>query len=581
MAIKLLDDRLINKIAAGEVIERPASIVKELVENAIDAGSSRITVLTTGGGIERIEIVDNGVGIAANDVALAFQRHATSKIAVEADLASILTMGFRGEALPSIASVSKMELYTQGVSSANGVRVIIEGGRELELGPFPTAPGTKVIVKDLFYNTPARKKFLKSPVSEGIHIHETMSKLALSRPDIAFSYSNEKKLFFKTPGGGNLRDAVLAIYGQDWASKFIDIEMNGEKYSMQGMVSKPEFSRANRKNQFFYVNNRLVKSPMLSKAVDEAYRGLLLAREYPAVVLFINIEASEVDVNVHPQKTEVRFLDEKLIFRLVNRGIRDNLEKGSFASSTGILDANRLFNTIINRGRAGGMIYQPNTIPDSFIGDGKIAFPDSEYKEPFSELLPNSDQTDTNEWAIIGQCFQAYILLEKDGNLWLVDQHAAHERIMYNRLWESHRSGEDLSQILAFPLVFDLSTAGMELLEAGMEEFRSIGFNIDILGTNSAIIRSAPSLLQGREVELVNECLSLLEDERPANIQHEILAMAACKQAVKAGQRLSRQEMAMIINDLVQTENYRNCPHGRPTIYTISHEELDKRFKRK
>ncbi|MDD3363584.1 MAG: DNA mismatch repair endonuclease MutL, partial [Syntrophomonas sp.] len=277
MGIKLLDDRLINKIAAGEVVERPASVVKELVENAIDAGSSRIAVFIAGGGIDRIEVVDNGAGIAANDVALAFERHATSKITEEADLQSIHTMGFRGEALPSIASVSRIELYSQ-CESCSGIRTFVAGGKLQEIEPYPTAPGTKIIVREIFFNTPVRKKFLKSTVSEGIHIHEMMTRLALSRPDISFSFSNEKKLYFKTPGACHptyqligttdvrcrsplmvLRDAVISIYGQDFAANFIDIELQGENYALQGLISKPEFRRVNRKNQLFYVNNRFIK----------------------------------------------------------------------------------------------------------------------------------------------------------------------------------------------------------------------------------------------------------------------------------------------------------------------------------
>jgi DNA mismatch repair protein MutL len=621
MAIKLLDDRLVNKIAAGEVVERPASVVKELVENAIDAGSSRIAVFIAGGGIDRIEVVDNGAGIAANDVALAFERHATSKITEEADLLRIHTMGFRGEALPSIASVSRIELYSQ-CDSGPGIRTFLEGGKLQEIEPYPTAPGTKIIIREIFFNTPVRKKFLKSTVSEGIHIHEIMTKLALSRPDISFSFSNEKKLYFKTPGNGNhpagtpdvryrsplmlhpagttgaslrmplrlLRDVVISIYGQDFATNFLDLEWQGENCALQGLISKPEFRRVNRKNQLFYVNNRFIKSPMLARAVDEGYRGLLLSREYPAVILFLTVASNEVDVNVHPQKTEVRFRDEKNIFRLVSRGIRDRLNKSSVSGSSSLSSrgATLLVSDSEHRwypeGASEKLVYENYKAPIGIVNEQNLSFTDTDLtaaRIELSSLVPTKLTPDTSEYAIIGQCFNSYILVEKDEALWVVDQHAAHERINYSRLQESSNRVASDSQILAFPLAFDLSTAQMDVLEVKLELLQGIGFDIEALGPNTAIIRSAPSLLQGREIEIINEILELLEDERPADLKKEIFAMMACKQSVKAGQSLTRQEMAMIINDLVQVEDYNNCPHGRPTIFRLSHLELDKRFKRK
>jgi DNA mismatch repair protein MutL len=264
MTIAVLDDKLINKIAAGEVVERPASIVKELVENSIDAGSSIINVNISGGGIERIEIQDNGQGIADNEVALAFQRHATSKIINEADLFSIKSMGFRGEALPSIASIARIELFTRS-ASGTGMHLVIYGGLIQELEPYPTPAGTKIIVKDVFYNTPARRKFLKTPVSENLYIYDIMSKLALSRPDISFSFSNEKKNYFKTPGNGKLLDALTSIYGRDYTSNFLPVDWSGDKYALHGLISKPDFHRINRKNQVFFVNCRLIRSPLLSR----------------------------------------------------------------------------------------------------------------------------------------------------------------------------------------------------------------------------------------------------------------------------------------------------------------------------
>lgn len=583
MTIKLLDDQLINKIAAGEVIERPASIVKELVENAIDAGSSKISLNIAGGGIERIEITDNGSGIPGNDVPLAFTRHATSKITREADLSNIVTMGFRGEALPSIASISRLELYTQYGEQA-GVRAVLEGGREPEIQAHPTAPGTRIIIRDVFFNTPARKKFLKTPVSEGIHIHDIVCRLAMSRPDISFSFANEKKLYFKTPGNGSIRDTVISIYGRDYADNFLDVEWRGENYSLCGLISKPHYSRVNRKNQIFYVNRRWVKSAMLTRAVDEAYRGLLLAREYPAVLLFISVPAAEVDVNVHPQKAEVRFRDEKIIFRMISHGVRDRLENKAASAAVYNPEA---FSNLPHKNATTG--FYPGTrqsmestraSDDNLFGDGDLISAISKYKD--MDDTGNVDMLkEDSGFAVIGQCFDSYILVEKDEELWVVDQHAAHERIMYSRLLDRSAGKESNSQLLAFPLTLDISGTGMDLLTAHQQIFRDIGFEIEAIGPNSLIIRSAPAMLQGSEIEVVSECLQLLEEGSKIDLKKEILATVACKQAVKAGQSMSRQEMAILINELLQVKDYKHCPHGRPTILELSHFELDKRFKRK
>lgn len=584
MGIKLLDDKLINKIAAGEVIERPASIVKELVENAVDAGSTVISVSIAGGGIDRIEITDNGSGIPGEDVPLAFRRHATSKIAREDDLFNIQTMGFRGEALPSIASISKLEMYTQH-GGQSGVKAVLTGGREPEITAYPTAPGTRIIIRDIFFNTPARKKFLKSPVAEGTNIHDVMSRLALARPDISFSFANEKRLYFKTPGNGSPRDTAAAIYGGEYAGIFMDLKWSGAEYDLHGLISKPESPRANRKNQTFFVNHRWIKSPMLNRAVDEGYRGLLLSREYPAVFLYLTIPESEVDVNVHPQKAEVRFRDEKMIFRMITHAIRDTLSKsGSMGEAAAAAENKPAINGPASFSRTSAAYRELLHTSNQYIQEPVLPM---DYSPLAADLPGYKDITklelplEENDMAVIGQCFDSYILVEKGQELWLIDQHAAHERIMFNRLAENTSKQANESQVLVFPLVFDVSGAHMDLLEARGALLQEIGFTIEALGPNSAIIRSAPPLLQGCEIETVNECLELWEDERQVDLKHELLAMVACKQAVKAEHSLSRPEMAMLVNDLLKTEDYKNCPHGRPTIIKINRSELDKRFKRK
>lgn len=583
MGIKLLDDKLINKIAAGEVIERPASIVKELVENAVDAGSTTISVSIAGGGIDRIEITDNGSGIPGEDVSLAFKRHATSKIAREADLFNIHTMGFRGEALPSIASISKLEMFTQH-GSQSGVKAVLAGGREPEITAYPTAPGTRIIIRDIFFNTPARKKFLKSPVAEGTNIHDVMSRLALARPDISFSFANEKRLYFKTPGNGSLRDTAAAIYGGEYTGIFMDLKWSGEEYNLRGLISKPESPRRNRKNQSFFVNHRWIKSPMLNRAVDEGYRGLLLSREYPAVFLYLTIPESEVDVNVHPQKAEVRFRDEKMIFRMITHAIRDTLGQSGSMEAVATAENKQAFKGPDSLSRTSAAYRELLNTSNKYIQDPVLPMDYSSlaadlpvYKDTSKLELPFEE----NDMAVIGQCFDSYILVEKGQELWLIDQHAAHERIMFNRLAENANKKANESQVLVFPLVFDVSGTHLDLLEARRDLLQEIGFNIEAMGPNSAVIRSAPPLLQGCEIETVNECLELWEDERQVDLKHELLAMVACKQAVKAEHSLSRPEMAMLVNDLLRTEDFKNCPHGRPTIIKINRNELDKRFKRK
>ncbi|NLB51885.1 MAG: DNA mismatch repair endonuclease MutL [Syntrophomonadaceae bacterium] len=322
MAIKLLSDEVINKIAAGEVIERPASIVKELIENSIDAGASLINVRILNGGIDEIQVEDNGAGIEHDQLTTAFLRHATSKLAREEDLYAIGTMGFRGEALPSIASVSRIELYTKTYAAA-GSKCLVEGGMIKKLERYPTAEGTKIIIRDLFYNTPVRKTFLKSPVSEGNNIYDTVCKYALAYPEISFVFDNQKKTQFKTPGNGILRDTVFTLFGSDMNQFLIEVDEKGSQFSLQGLISKPEYKRNNRKLGFFFVNKRPVKSPILNRAMDNAYRGLLVSREFPVFFLSLTAVPESIDVNIHPQKSEVRFRDEQTVIRFVSGVVKN------------------------------------------------------------------------------------------------------------------------------------------------------------------------------------------------------------------------------------------------------------------
>lgn len=582
MPIKLLDDNLINKIAAGEVIEKPASVVKELVENAIDAGATRIMVNVSQGGIDMIEVEDNGCGLSGDEVSLALQRHATSKISTAEDLFNICTMGFRGEALPSIASVARVDIYSKK-SGYDGVHVTVAGGQILEMDPFACPDGTRVVITDLFYNTPARRKFLKSPVSEGRHIHEFMVKLALSRPDISFTYKSEKKTYFKTPGKGNLLDTVIAVYGHDFVSSLTPVEFTGERYSLSGLVSTPAISRVNRRNQIFFINRRPIRSPMLYKAVDEAYRGLLISREFPVVVLFITVTPEDVDVNVHPQKTEVRFRDEKTVFKMVCGIVRKALEEIDYRFTGEIKPGQPPF--IAGISSRSNISTAPALYEKSLRGFETV-FPGSS-NEKQAGWIPSAVKSEyieinepaPGEYRVIGQCLKSYIMVENKNELWLVDQHAAHERINYARLKDCQSSSRPM-QMLAIPLTMQISAAKMQLLEKNRQLIVNRGLDIDTIGPTTIVLRAAPIMIQGKEFEIINELLDLLEDDKVIDLEHETIAMMACKKAIKAGECLTMAEMEKIIKDLLSVDNFRNCPHGRPTMLCLSRQEIDRRFKR-
>ncbi len=587
MTIRLLDENLINQIAAGEVIERPASIVKELLENSIDAGSGRINVGIVQAGLESIEVEDDGEGISYDELPLAFLRHATSKIQSESDLSAIVTMGFRGEALPSIASVARVDIYSSR-DHDNPVHARIEGGQLLEIEHYPSSHGTKIIIKDLFYNTPARKKFLKSPVTEAGNVYETVCKYALARPDISFSYRNEKKQYFKTPGNGKLRDAIIAVFGKDYNKNLLDVSFRGYSYSLSGLVSTPAVSRHNRKNQFFFVNNRPVRSPMLYKAVDTAYRGLLVSREQPVVILHLSIPPDQLDVNVHPQKSEVRFRDEKAVFKMINEVLRNALDNQD-------LPVDVSWTSQSPAAKRENCNYQPlkklgpewvvvESLPGEFASSGQLVIPNPPSREgvlgsPLAELPPWEDNN-SRQFKVIAQTLNSYIIMEEDESLWIVDQHAAHERIMYSRLKKIYSGSNEIAQILAFPLSLELSGQQMEVVESSLAFFADLGFQLELMSYNSIVVRSIPVFLAGQEKESIIEIIDLLSESKNVDLLETAIIKMACRQAVKAGNRLNHQEMETIIEELLRVENYMNCPHGRPTMIKLSRRELDRMFKR-
>lgn len=565
MSIRPLEDELINKIAAGEVIERPASVIKEMLENAIDAGAKRIKVRIKGGGSPFIEVEDDGEGIAFSELPLAFQRHATSKLSAEQDLQKIISLGFRGEALPSIAAVSKVQVFTRRAGEP-GAFFHIEGGRILTHERREISGGTRLVVSDMFFNTPARKHFLKSPVSEVIFINELVGRYALSRPDISFSYSSDGRLYFKTPGNGQLRDVVIAVYGQTLAEKLLPFTYKGDQVEARGYLSIPEFKKSNRKLQCFFINRRPVRSPVLYRAVDQAYQGRLVSREFPVVLLFIDLDPAQVDVNVHPQKSEVRFRRDKEMFRVVCGVLKDHLNdyqvkvsgyNQAHLAEAASLDAAESSSTWFSTGLPG------------FKG-ARTTIPARE--EPRVEEQPDI--------LIIGQYGQTYVLAEIGQTLFIVDQHAAHERILYNRLLSRNKDPGKESQELMFPFVIQLSALQSDLLQEQGEFFNSLGFDMDFLGHNTAVIRAVPAGIKGQEEDTVLEMLDGSSPKDGDQWRSRALISMACKQAIKAGQVLSQAEMAGLVRDLLQTPEYKYCPHGRPTLIQISRLDMEHMFKR-
>jgi DNA mismatch repair protein MutL len=580
MSIKPLDDNLINKIAAGEVIERPASVVKELIENSIDASATIISVNINRGGIDRIEVEDNGQGMEGEDIPLAFQRHATSKISSLEDLSNINTMGFRGEALPSIASVSRIDLYSQKAGSV-GAFASLEGGRFLKAENRPAPVGTRIIVSDLFFNTPARRSFLKSAVTEGNHVYDLLRRYALSRPDISFSFSNDRKQFFKSPGNGSLKDTVLTVFGRDFAGYLTDVAYAGEEYTIEGLISTPELRRTNRKNQYFFINHRPVRSVLLYKAVDQAYQGFLLSREQPAIILSLKIPPVSVDVNVHPQKSEVRFKDEKSVFRIVNAVLKGALEKIDYRPLNYLPPEHNSFPPGFKEQNHQNRVVYETGMGFDFDGPGN---PGAVPMQPMNDWRiareEENGQPAAREFRIIGQCLNSYILLEMNQSLYLVDQHAAHERIMYNQLKEMYNTGKEVTQLLAVPLALELSPGQIYIIENHNDFFADLGFDLDVIAPDTVLIRATPGGISGQEMDLVNELLELWQDNTLPNIQEEALKTLACKKAIKAGEGLYGQEMERIITELLNSPDYKNCPHGRPTIIKMSQAELDRLFKR-
>lgn len=554
--IQLLPEDLINKIAAGEVIERPASVVKELIENSIDASATRISVDVQAAGRKMIRVSDNGHGMTKAEVEISVQRHSTSKINSLDDLFNIQSLGFRGEAIPSIASVSKIDILSQ--SDGAGTRLRIEGGKQLSLENAGAPKGTTVTIKDLFFNTPARKKFMKSPATEMGHIGNIVSKYALANPNISFELISDGKPLLSTPGSGKLRDAAIAVYGVDLVKGLVEIELQFRLGKIHGLISLPTLTRIDKNYETFFVNKRYIRNFLLNRALEEGYRTLIPGNRYPIAILFIDIDPKQIDVNVHPAKREVKFVKTNEVMQAISDAVRNALVKDDQSTSIserenqiiGISDENNfLFNSTP---------YVPNQELEIEVSGIQPLFPIYQYKE-------------------------TYIICTDGEELVLIDQHAAHERIIYDQL--SKQKSENKQQSLLIPENIELGPNDKAALAENMDQLKDYGFEIEEFGNDSYIIRSVPVVSAKTSpkqllAELVSDLGNLGKSSQLEIKKENVRKLIACHSAIKAGDKLTVEEMNQLIKDLYTTENPLTCPHGRPTMIKIGKEELEKRFGR-
>lgn len=660
--IQVLDQVTIDKIAAGEVIERPASIVKELVENAIDAGATHVTIEIEEGGISLIRITDDGSGIMKEDIRNAFLRHSTSKIRNVEDLLHITSLGFRGEALSSIAAVTKVEVITKTKEAILGTRYVIEGGQELSLDEAGSSDGTTFIIRQLFYNVPARRKFLKTAMTEAGHVQDLLIRLALSHPEVAFRFLNNNQEKLRTSGSGKLKDVIYNIYGRDVASNLLELDYRQGGIHITGYLGKPLITRGNRNFETFFVNGRYVKSTMISRAVEDAYKDFMMQHKFPFVVLHFQVDTETVDVNVHPTKMELRFQNQQEVYKtvfeaihqqllepelipqvevpepltspvqekkktpspdlkLVRRAIPSDSKEAAVSIATTPIDSAAQTvpepvkeephneDYFIRKMRERVMSYH-NRNSSAEVKDQKKIFRPEEQKKRIQTSVREATTYKVNEtpvvqkpeqlnlfeekllkrevraeYRLIGQVFDTYWLVQFQDNLYIIDQHAAHERVLYERTLKEMKNREFTSQYLSPPIILTLSMQEAELLKTHKERFERIGFEIEPFGGEEYAIRAVPAnLFSIAKKELFMEMLDNLADGLSTNMTPDIIdekvASMSCKAAVKGNNRLSAQEVDALIGELLELENPYHCPHGRPTIIAMSKKELEKKFKR-
>lgn len=675
--IELLTQETIDKIAAGEVVERPASVVKELVENALDAGATAITVEIKEGGISFIRITDNGCGIEKSQVKLAFMRHSTSKIRKVEDLLNVSSLGFRGEALSSISAVSRVELITKTYEDLTGSRYVIEGSKEIAFEEIGAPEGTTFLIKDLFYNVPARRKFLKTAQTEGSYISDIVEKLALSHPDVSFKFINGSQTKLHTSGNGNRRDLIYHIYGREIAGSLFEVEYMGENFSVSGFIGKPVITRGNRNYENFFVNGRYIKSPLLSKAVEEGYKNFLMQHQYPFVVLYFSFNADQLDVNVHPTKMELRIENNQEVYREVCNMVYNKLSHRDLIPDVPVKEEDRPRNIVreyiepipepfesrrlndirakVSKDSPYEARYPERRPVPQFVADRTKAVAENasvsnvrtevKYSAPDNlginttsedisgkanyvaeshaaygtvnnagdlsstdnvnninpantepEIIEGEQQTleqlnpsfmskdARKKHKIIGQLFKTYWLIEYEDKLFIIDQHAAHEKVLFERTMAKIKDKEFTSQIISPPIVLSLDARETEMLEKYREQIERLGYEVEHFGGKEYMISAIPDNLYKIDmkdlfIEMLDDFSDMTGRETPDLILEKVASMS-CKAAVKGNDELSSAEMDELIEELLTLDNPYNCPHGRPTIISMSKYEIEKKFKR-
>ena len=628
--IKLLDSQTINKIAAGEVVERPSSVVKELCENAIDAKASAITIEIKEGGLTLIKISDNGIGIEKKQAETAFLRHATSKIEKIDDLNNIYSLGFRGEALATIAAISQVEMITKTFEQETGYKIEISGGNIVSTEDYAATTGTVISVKNIFFNVPARRKFLKKTATESGYIADVINKIALSHPEISIKYINNGNTMLHTSGNNDLKTAVYHVYGKDISQKMIEINNISGDLKIDGLMGKPEISRGNRNYENLFINGRFVKNENVSQAIEDAYKTRLVVGKFPVFVLSLTLNSDMVDVNVHPAKLEVRFKDEDMIYDFVYTSVFEALKQlilipeadwESKASPMvkefiekqappinipSIKDSQQTLNEEILNSSNNKITYTKPVVnydelqklyKSEFVSD-KIKGNKNRIEEKKLSYIPQIEEPKAkedkpkeehkksffNDYKIIGQIFSTYWIIEQGNSIYMIDQHAAHERILFEEIYSKFKDNSSVSQRLLQPLLLNLSEKEKDLLEKNMDLMNDFGFEIEGFVSREYALKSVPYVFKNPEnLDFFNEILDTIDNSSVNNVynmKEQAIATIACKAAVKANDKLSVQEAINMIQKLLELENPFNCPHGRPTTIELTKYELEKKFKR-
>ena len=649
MSIQVLDQETINKIAAGEVIERPSSVVKELVENAIDAGATAVTIEIKDGGISFIRITDNGSGISKDDIPMAFLRHSTSKIKSIEDLMNVSSLGFRGEALSSIAAVSQVELITKTADDFTGSRYVIEGGNEISLEEVGAPDGTTFIVRNLFYNTPVRRKFLKTAATEAGYVNALIEHLSLSHPDISFRFINNNQNKLHTSGNMNLKDIIYGVYGRDITSNLMEISGKTQDVEITGFIGKPVICRGNRGYENYYINGRYIKSSIITKAIEEAYKGYIMPHNYPFTAIHFKINPSIMDVNVHPTKMELRFSKNEFVYRFVLETVKECLANRELAARVKLPDpvkqqqftkspenikqaeksyvqentdskpyqAPRIeppresfYNSTessvkqknVNENQTTGFIKNttdytkmPQTrLPEPFeikrsaemVKEDKKIY-EAEKKQEAEQLsmfdTPLMSEKAKADYRIIGQLFETYWLIEYEDKFYMMDQHAAHEKILYERFM-NHLKVKDMdTQMIMPPVIIELNMQQEDAYKRNKQAFSRLGFEIEEFGGNAYKVTGLPAGLPNINLkQMLIDMIDGLTDDNSTDLDiiTERVATMSCKAAVKGNNKLSFEEAKELIEELMQAENPYNCPHGRPTLIVMSKYEVERKFKR-